>query len=365
MKQQSNWSGWSVPTRVVLAGPLALACSSGSILIAAVGGWQRGATTFDRAFFVVANVVAVLAAQFLPALRTHILPAKRRICLALWLFCCAYAALGHAWYLLAALERAGDSRADAVKLAYTSLPTASRDLSTILSDRAGVIGQLARLRAWTCEAACAERQRLRKFALEGRVAALDAEAQAATDQRLSRLRMEGEASQAKQDLIGSHLSYSLHVTYDSATWITALAYALMLEGLGCFCWAICLETKAETAALTVATEPRITIAEVTDAVTDHDADVTSVSALRLAGDEQESATQVSQEATDRDTSEPAVTRERDFSRDVMRVVEALRDSQIKLRVEQVRVFLGCGQHHARRVRKFIAETPGHASQPDS
>ena len=235
-------------------------------------------------------------------------------------------------------------------------------MSAIWNDRANVSEQISRMPSWTCEGACAERQRFRKAALQSRLAALDAEAQAAADRRLSHLRTEAEATQAKQDLVGSRLASSLHVTYDSATWITALAYAIMLEGVGCFCWTVWLKPSVATSLAEVAASPVISVGKVTESETRDVGDVTVTQSGDRANDRVKSRTRDDDDFPHGDSGEDLSHTERDLVTDVDRVRDAVRDSRLPLTVKEIRLFLRCGQSHARAVRKQVANEPdGHAA----
>lgn len=356
MKDSSSQTRWFAPRRALLAGLLALLSSVGSISVAVAAGWQRGAVLADQMMFAGVNAIAVLAAQFLPALGAHLAPVKRTACLALWSMCIAYTALGHAWYLLAAQERAGMVRARTVMVAQTPPAASSRSLSTILNDKADATQQLARLSAWACEPACAGRQRLRKAALDERLAALDAEAEATVTLSQSRLRLEGEVRQAKDDLVGARLAVSLGLPYETVTWMTALIFALILEGVGCFCWTVVLNT--ETTASSVTIESEVARPEEARLARILDSAATEVT-HGIEDVRQKSLAQVPLRTDDRDSSDSTPSRERSFDEDVTRVTKAIQESVIELTVTQVRQLLRCGQQHARDVRKFIADTASH------
>ena len=349
MKEAFSRTARFIQRKTLLAGLLALLSSVGSISVAMAAGWQRGAVTADQVMFAGVNVIAVLAAQFLPALGAHLALFKRAVCIALWSMCVAYTALGHAWYLLAAQERAGTARAASVIQTQAPLPLLGRELSAILTDKANVTEQLARFPVWTCDGACAERLRLRKAALQGRLAALDAEAQTAVARNQSRAQIEGEVRHARQDLVGAHLAASLGIPYETVTWMTALTFALILEGVGCFCWIVVLKTdEARPTVMTTAEEPNREVTGVTDDLTPV---ATGVTHTGLPEDLQPSYVQAA-----RDLPDSTSSRARSFDSDVARVTDAMRDSAFDLTVTQVRQLLTCGQRHAQKVRQYIAET---------
>ncbi len=314
MKDVFSNRGRRAPSKRMLAGLLASLSSIGSISVAVAAGWQRGAVTADQVMFASVNVIAVMAAQFLPTLGAHLALFKRTICIALWSMCVAYTALGHAWYLLAALERAGTARATSVMQTQATLPLSGRELSAIWTDKANVTEQLARFPTWTCDGACAERLRLRKAALQGRLAALDAEAQTAVTSSQSRAQLEGEIRHAREDLVGAHLAASLGIPYETVTWMTALTFALILEGVGCFCWIVVLKTEeARPTVIATAEEPNHEVTGVTDDLTRV---LTAVTHTGLSDELQRSHEQAA-----RDLSDSPASRVRNFDADVARVTE--------------------------------------------
>ncbi len=343
---------------ITLALALAILSSAGSIAVAVAGGWQRGAAVSDQSLLAMVSVIAVLAAQLLPALGTRLTGITKACCLALWLICVAYTAWGHAWYLLAAQERAGMARAEAIERTQATPVASPRDLTTILNDKARITELLARLQTGACDVpACADRQRFRMAALNQRVTALDAEVQALADFRQSRLRREEQQRQAKEDLVGIRLASSLGVSYVSVTWMMALTFALVLEGVGCFCWAIILGAEAPDSASMTARRDSGTETVAPDHATSI-ADVTAVT--NVAGPNLPESMITSPDRV-RDSSRLASGSARDFHEDVARVTEAMCDLDTKVTVTRIRNLLHCSQLHAQEVRKFIASSSSLAS----
>ena len=348
---------------LLLAIPLALLSSIGSIAVAVMVGWQRGAVTPDRLLMASVNIIAVLAAQLLPALAARQAGARKAPFLAVWAICLAWAVVQHASYLLAAQERAGQARVEAVALSQAQLETPKRDVPAILHDKAELTDQLARLSGLGCgTVACAKRQQLRAQAINERRAALDAEIQlVASFDQLHRSQQE-QRQRAMDDIVGSRLAGVLGVAYASVTSAMALGIAVILEGVGCLCWAfICRVSpvastppapRSVTVTEVATPEPTVPIAEAVASerpVTD----VTQCGPSDVDGKSHDSS--ATTRRAGRDSSRPASPRARDFHKDVAQVTAAVRDSAIALRVIPVRDFLGCSQRHARRVRDFVAE----------
>jgi hypothetical protein len=172
----------------------------------------------------------------------------------------------------------------------------------------------------------------------------------------ARLRQDEQQRQAREDLVGIRLAGSLGVPYVTVTWVMALTFALVLEGVGCFCWAVVLRT--ETPVLTAVTADDYALTK-----TAPPPEVTVVTPVDVEGGQPTSPAEVIPEAHDRDDDslEPLASHGRHFAEDVARVTEAMRDSTIKLTVTEVRLFLQCGQRHAREIRRFIANVPNQRS----
>lgn len=341
------------PGKRIVAVILALLSSIGSISVAVAAGWQRGTASIDQAVFAGIGFIAVLVGQFMPSLGTRLGLFMRSLGAVIWVAAMAYTAWGHAWFLLAAQERAGAERAASVMHAQTTLPRAGRQLSEILTDKADLTEQLARLATSNCEGACAERLHLRKEALHEHLAALDTEAQASAANTQFRVRLEEQVRQAREDLVGTHLAASLGVPYAAVTWVMALTFALILEGVGCFCWTVVLQSADTRSSVTTAeVTPSVEVTDVTDAPP---AAVTEVTPANLPDDRSCSPLPPARDLTD--SSPPRV---RNFAADVTRVTEAMRDLAFDLTVVRVRELLRCGQGHARKVRQYVAEAAAHA-----
>ena len=351
----------------LLAVPLALLSSIGSIAVAVMVGWQRGAVMSDRLLMASINVIAVLAAQLLPALASRQTGLRKARFLVVWALCLAWAVLGHAFYLLATQERAGQARADAVRLSQAPLVTPARDLPAILNDKAEITNQLARLPTLACgTAACANRQRLRAEALNERLVALSAEAQLVADFGQLRRNQQEQRRQAMDDLVGSRLSAVFGLSYSTVTSAMALGIAFILEGVGCLCWAlICRDGPAASipAASPSGSGTEVRTSEVTTTLNEPEAskdlvtDVTIIMSPTAVDTSHDSPSTSGTEArsTSHDSVRPASSRARDFHEDVVRVTAAFRDSTIPLNVIHVRDFLGCAQSHARKVRDFVVK----------
>ncbi len=353
--------GGGAPWVTSLAVALAILSSVGSIAVAVVGGWQRGGTMpTDQVLFAGLNVLGALSAQFLPVIAARLASVKRVTCVGIWLVCIACTALAHAWYLLAAQERAGTTRAEALRLTQASKAPASRERLAILNDRAGIGEQLARLPVRACDNACADRQRFHKAALEDRLAALDAEAQAEADARQSRLQQEEQQRRAKEDLVGNRLAASLGLSYSTVTWCMALAYAIILEGVGCLCWTVAFEPEPNALDDPSVTTNEAGVTAVAETETMVLPSVTSVTQDGLSDNLDVTPASAMKEYRDLADDSPRVTpgRARQLDQDVVRVIKAVRDSEIRLTVTQVQEFLRCGRKYASQIRKVIGDTSG-------
>ena len=332
--------------RVPIASTLAVLTGSISLAIAVCASGQRGSTDVDRFLIAGAGVIAVLAAQLLPALGQGLALPKKCLCAGLWFVCVAYTLQGQAGFLLAAQERSGQARAEAVMKTSAVPPDRARDLPTILGEKARVTEQFAHGMPWPCTDTCTMRMQPRRVALEERLKALDAEADEAQDRRRRRVQVEVRAQQAQADVGGAHLATALGVTYGTTTGATALIFALILEGVGCFCWSLVLmsRTSADPACPEAVTEA------------DFPADAGS-HAEPTNGHE----VAVTKQPSHENGAQSGVKRLDD---DVTRVAEAVRDSMIPLTVAAVRVYLSCSQQRASEVRREVAALLVPAMAPD-
>jgi hypothetical protein len=337
MNQILNHAASDARWPIRIAGFLAALAVAASLSIAVSTGWQSGAIESDRWQLVVVRIFAVLAAHLLPALGQRLKLSAKCVCAGLWLTCVAYTMLGQAGFLLAAQERSGFARAQAV-VASEGRPTApGRDLPTILNDKARLDEQLVRMTPWPCDDGCSARVQLRRAGLAERLKALDAEAQASEDWRQERMRVERRAQQAADDPAGAHLAVSFGVTYGTVTGLVALTFAVILEGVGCFCWSLLLKPAGPPT--TGGTVPAVAAADLVTEGESHG--VTSCShedSIPGEGDSPDVIESIGRSLAD----------------DVARVAEIWRDSEKPLTVVNVRQYLHCGQRRASEVRREVA-----------
>ena len=335
MNQTAILGGPGVRWRVPIAAALAMLAASASLAIAISASWQRSVTEADRWLIAGVNLIAVLAAQLLPALGQRLSLATKCVCASLWLTCVAYTAQGQAGFLLAAQERSGMARAEAVMAGEPLPPDTSRDLPTILNDKARATEQFAHTVQWPCADACAMRMQSRRAALEDRLKALDAEAEATQDRRRRRVQVEAQARQVQADVVGAHLAAALGVGYGVTTGVTALIFALILEGVGCFCWSLVLKSSTSDHA----TRPEVDVA---------------VDSPEWAGSHDESLRGCEADFNGAASQElGAESSAHSLADDIARVADAVRDSKIALTVAAVRIYLRCGQQRAAEVRRGV------------
>jgi hypothetical protein len=311
-------------------------------------------------------VIAALGAQLLPAIAWLASGRLKAFFLVTWVACLTWAVLVHASFVLAVQERDGQTRAEAVTSSQAPLHAPTRDLPAILHDKAELTDQLARLPNLACgTATCANRQRFRAEALNERRDALDAEAHLVADFDQRHLSQQEQRQRAMDDVVGSRLATVFRVSYTTVTFAMALGIAVILEGVGCLCWAfIC---KGGSVASTPATpllnpaETEVAMLEAAPLPVDCDARTGTATEVAIPAPPATEDTSHDSSSTrgletsnsHRDSSRQASPRARDFDADVARVMATASDSAIDLKVSSIRVFLGCGQEHARRVRDSV------------
>jgi hypothetical protein len=298
---------------------LAVPATATAACLSIMAGWQRGGLFAERVLWIAVGVVLVVAAHLLPALiRSHGWRI-RVVGVLLWIGCMAATCYGHAVFFLMAQKHAGELRAAAVP----PVVTAGRDLTTIATDRAGVVTRLARVTEKRCTTQCAG-VRIERTSLTARLEALDIELAEAKRAEVDRDRADAARTAALADPVTGALT-AFGFPAARADLITGLAFAAVLEAVACFAWLLVLVPGAVTE-IAVTPVPQASNAEPVTAVMP----VSNAAApLQLvAGD-----------PTD----------------DVTRVATAIESGALRGTVAEIRKFLGCSQATAMAIRKRVAQ----------
>jgi hypothetical protein len=307
---------------------LALAATITAACLSILAGWQRGGLLAERAILVCVGVVLVVAAHLLPALcRPHDWRI-RALGMTLWIGCMTATCYGHAGFFAMAQKHAGEVRAAVVPVVVVP----SRNLAEIASDRAGIVARLARVTERRCSDRCAS-ARIERTTLNARLVALDAESAEATRRQTALDRAEAEREAAKADPLAGLLT-AFGITASRVDLVVGMAFAVVIEGVACFCWLLALRPAHTTAnAVTPAQEvshgPQVTrVAPASTVVASDGNDVTELV-----------------ETANSPAGEPAD--------DLARVLTAIRDGTLRGTVTEIRKHLGCSQAKAAGLRKQL------------
>jgi len=305
---------------------LALAATVTAACLSIVAGWQRGGLFAERVLLICVGVVLVVAAHLLPALCRPHSWRIRTLGASLWLGCMAATCYGHAVFFVMAQKHAGEIRAEVVPVA--SVP--GRNLAEIASDRARTVARLARVNELKCGERCAA-VRIERTTLDARLAALDAETGEAERHELALDRADAERAAAKTDPLAGLLT-DFGVAARRVDLVAGMAFAVVIEGVACFCWLLALR-PASTTANAVTASHVLPVTAVTR---------TSTIVARGGNDA----------ARRRNAASSPAAREVD---DLTRVLTGLRDGTLRATVCDIRKHLGCSQANAAALRKQLAQ----------
>ncbi|MFM0644984.1 hypothetical protein PQR14_11675 [Paraburkholderia bryophila] len=276
------------------------------------------------------GAVLVVAAHLLPALCRPHGWRIRALGVVLWIGCMTATCYGHAVFFVMAQKHAGDVRAAVVPVA--SAP--GRNLAEIASDRAGVVARLARVAELKCGDRCAA-VRIDRTILNARLVALDVESAEVTRRELALDRAEAKRTAAKADPLAGLLA-DFGVTVRRVDLVVGMTFAVVIEGVACFCWLLALRPAHTTAnAVTPAQDVShgVPVTRVTPASTVVAPGRNDVTKLM------ETANSTAGERAD----------------DLARVLTAISDGTLRGTVTEIRKHLGCSQAKAATLRKQLAQ----------
>lgn len=309
---------------------LALAATITAVSLSILSGWQRGGLLGERVLLVWVGVVLVIAAHLLPALCRPHGWRIRAVGIVLWIGCMTATGYGHAVFFIMAQKHAGDVRAAVIPV--VSAP--SRNLAEIASDRAGILARLARVTERKCGDRCAA-VRIERTTLSARLVALNVESAEVTRFQLALDRTDAERAAAKVDSVAG-LLVSLGIATRHVDLAVGMAFAIVIEGVACFCWLLALQ-PAETAAKAVTTGHGV----------GHGLPVTRGTRISMSVAHGGNDAAGRQRATDL----PAAEQVDNFAR----VLIATRNGMLRGTVAEIRKYLGCSQAKAAVLRKQLAQ----------
>ncbi|MFM0009715.1 hypothetical protein [Paraburkholderia sediminicola] len=236
---------------------------------------------------------------------------------------------GHAVFFVLAQKHAGEVRAAVVPVA--SVP--DRNLAEVASDRAGVVARLARVTELKCSDRCAA-VRIERTTLNAQLVALDAESAEVMRRELALDRADAERTAAKADpLTGVLMDFG--VAAAPVDLIAGMAFAVVIEGVACFCWLLALR-PADTTTNVVTPAQKVSrglpVTQVTPGST----------AVAPRGNEVSELVETA--------NSPAG----ELANDLILVLTAIRDGTVRGTVAGIREHLGCSQAKAAALRKQLA-----------
>ncbi len=165
----------------------------------------------------------------------------RVLSLLLWTGCMIFVIVSHGSYILASQQARGNQRATAVTAPEKVV---TRTFSTILLERAKLDSQHATLTAGGCSIECPAVTR-KSQALRGRIAALDQEAVEVKQREEVERRFRSEQDRARLDPAIFALARWMGAPVEHLQLILGLLAGVLLDGIGCICWAVALPVRQE------------------------------------------------------------------------------------------------------------------------
>lgn len=310
---------------------LALAATATSVCLSVFAGWQRGGLQTERVLLICISVVLVVATHLLPALCRPHGWRIRGYGAALWIGCMVATCYGHAVFFVTAQQHAGEVRAAVVP----AVSAAGRNLAAIANDRAGVVTRLAHVAERKCSKKCAD-VRIERLTLTARLAALDVESIEGMRRHRALERSDAERIAAKADPVAGLLTV-FGVAASRVDLVAGMAFAIVLEGVACFCW---LLARPPAEARAGAVEPAQEVS--------HGLRVTPVTPITKSLPPVGNNPQCPEVAVSSPPSEQG--------NDVTRVLKAVSDGTVRGTVAEIRKYLGCSQAKAAAVRKQLAQS---------
>lgn len=243
---------------------LATGATATALSLSILAGWQRGGSLPERLVWAAIGLVLVTSAHRLPALLRDAAILVRGGGYLLWGACLVTTCFGHATFFTFAQQHAGERRASAVLVVPAS--STARTLTTVMTERATVIAQLAAATARYCVGNCATLE-ARRATLTARLDALNAEADDIRRQQAADDRVTSRRDALVEDPVTSRLAALLGTTPDRIDLLTGLVFAAVLEGVACLLWTIALRSPSPAPLPAEVTPPVTAMVSVTAGVT--------------------------------------------------------------------------------------------------
>lgn len=318
---------------------LATVATTTALCLSVLAGWQRGGTWPERLVWIAIGMVLVTSAHLLPALIRNRPFLVRVIGSLLWIACLVTTCYGHATFFLLSQQHVGEQR---VSSAVVVPSPPARSLTVVMTKRAAITQQLARIDVRRCVRDCALRES-RRATLAARLDVLSAEADDVRRVDTERDRLMSRRDALRDDPVTSRLAALLGTTTEHVDMLSGLTFAAVLEGVACLLWTVVLG--------------RSSIPEPTDAATTADAPTVPL---------QTEATSHAATTASETPVEQTVSRKSDnsvISRldsvpancELARLAQDVAAGLVRPTVADIRLHLGCSQARALTLRRRLAE----------
>jgi len=318
---------------------LAAVATTTALCLSVLAGWQRGGTWPERLVWIAIGMVLVTSAHLLPALIRGRPFLVRAIGSLLWIACLATTCYGHATFFLLSQQHVGERR---VSRAVVMPSPLARSLTVVMTERAAITQQLARIDVRRCVRDCALRES-RRATLAARLDVLSAEADEVRRVDDERDRLVSRREALRDDPVTSRLATLLGTTTKHVDLLSGLTFAAVLEGVACLLWTVVLGRPSipePIGAATTADEPTVPLQ--TEA---------TLPAMTTAS-ETPAAQTVSRKSDDSaisrlDTVPP--------NSELARLAQDVATGLVRPTVADIRLHLNCSQAKALALRRRLAE----------
>lgn len=353
-----------IPAAVWMGRLLASSATLLSLAVSGLVGWQRGSTAAAQFLLAAIGILAVLGVHWLlPLLRAVQAGfAAMLIGLPLWLACLVYTATSHADFFIDIQAQRSEHRVTEMEAVYLSprfepkrgLPAILEELSAVR-----VKWMQARLAEAGCDANCAA-FKLREIGLRSRVTTLEAEEEEYRRWQVAQDQQRQRREALRDDPVTARLQRDFGATPAITSLVTVLPVAVILEGLGAFCWCLVLQGRARpvtrrvTRAVRVAVTPRVTM------TADGNAGASSRTQQEEAATMESTAPRTAESAAAEARHDDAAQRQVEVL--AAKVWTEIQQGRVQPTVRAIRASLGIAQQQARAVAQVVrglrAAAPG-------
>lgn len=318
---------------------LATVATTTALCLSVLAGWQRGGTWPERLVWIAIGMVLVTSAHMLPALIRDGPSLVRAIGSLLWIACLATTCYGHATFFLLSQQHVGERR---VSSAVVVPSPPARALTVVMTERATITQQLARIDVRRCVRDCTLRESHRAT-LAARLDVLSAEADDVRRVDAERDRLMSRRDALREDPVTSRLAALLGTTTKHVDLLSGLTFAAVLEGVACLLWTVVLGQPAIREPIgTATTADAPTVPLQTEATSPA---VTTASEMPAG------------QTVSRKSDDSVISRLDSIppNSELARLAQDVAAGVVRPTVADIRLHLGCSQAKALTLRRRLAE----------